>query len=172
MRKPFVLSLTVLAFLGASAFSRADDASPEPYANINAGNFRAFGSFLYETNSNGHGNIFELNPGVDYFVKDRLAIGWSFSIEAGSGFDTIAGLGPEVQYEFWQKDQVATYVRSGIQFGVTDATTREEVLGEVGAQYFLTPSVDIGPYMRYTYFFSHFQNWDRFDFGAFLGIYL
>ena len=68
---------------------------------------------------------------------------------------------------------MAARVAGSYEFGLSDATISGRLIGTVGADYFLTPSVAFGPYFSYRHIFGRQStDYDRLVFGAGFYIYL
>ncbi len=166
----FVLFSTFSLFAG-----ELPAADPTTLANIHRGNIVVGGGVFFGQSSRGKTTTsnFDLGLTTLYFVVDHLAVGLLTDLEKESDEDLVALLGPAAQYTFWQKDALTGYFQMSYQKGLTDATISGRIDLKLGAQYFITPSVAAGPYMSYARVIGRrSSDYDRYTFGAALGIYL
>ncbi len=140
--------------------------------NIYQGNWNVGGSFSISRESDTETTRFNLSSEAKYFFADRFALGASTRLATASGADPLFAIGPDATYFFCTHDQWATYVSAGVRFGITDASWKSVITTQLGAAYFITPSVAFGPsfyFDRYTGSFTSFSNYGLlFNFGIFI----
>lgn len=141
----------VLVVALTSAASAAE--SSEFQANIRKGNFVGGSSFSFSTLTGRklgqNYSTLEASLGTRYFLIDRLAIGPEFSYNKTSDEFATALLGPAIQYYFWAQGQMATYLRVDYLIGLNSQTVAGRLHLEVGFDYFIIPSVSVGPYLAF-----------------------
>ena len=169
--------ISLFVFLIAITLSAAElpIADSSTFANIQQGNLVVGGGLMFSQSSRGKTTTSNLDLGLStlYFVIDHLALGLVGDLIKETDGDTVALIGPAAQYTFWQKDSLTTYLQLSYQKGLTDVTVSGRVDTKLGVQYFITPSVAAGPYLSYTHVFGRRSpDYDRYTFGAALGIYL
>jgi hypothetical protein len=182
MKRPAIAPVVALAAAGAHADEKLR--SDEP--NLKAGNFRFGASLSLEHDSFSNVSTQTTFSGflpVQYFFFDQLAIGgslgWSASWANEQGNSQSGGsvnLGPAVTWYFWTHGRFAAYVEPFLSFEVrTDsAPTTIVAAGLLGVQWFLTPSVAVGPGIRYLHRFgsSFIPSADSYLFFVDLSVYL
>ncbi len=143
--------------------AKADEQSA--YANVNQKNWLCGGLINYTHNSSDTSTTDQLRLTVEarYFVIDRLAIGLDSQVTIKTDVDTVASLGPSATYFFWSQEKLATFVTAAFKIGLTDATVKSIFTGEVGLDYFITPSVAFGPDAFFDAYQGHLSN--RSDLG-------
>jgi len=112
-----------------------------------------------------------LNTETEYFLIDRFSLGGSFVLLDTSTSATNLALGPSATFFFLRDGKWASYIGLGFGFGLTSATTDWALLSDVGLEYFITPSVAIGP----SFFYNHSNDGgsvNRYGVLANFGIYL
>lgn len=169
------LCLLVILFSGSLSAAELPTADSTTLANIHKGNILVGGGLVFSQSSRGKTTTSNLDLGLStlYFIVDRLALGVVGDLVKEADGDTVALIGPSAQYTYWQKDSLTSYLQLSYQKGLTDVTIDGRIETKLGAQYFITSSVAAGPYINYTRVFGRRSaDYDRYTFGAALGIYL
>lgn len=166
--------LVLLVQVGANAAVNEVEESSTSLANIYEGNWNVRGYFDFTKHSGRRDDVseFAVSLAGRYFLKDRIAMGLSFGFESSGDYESVGSLGPTVAYFFWNYDQLASFVGLTFRVGFTDATVSSMVLGELGLEYFIIPSVALGPSLHLNYYNSRRQDFQRFGVVVNLGIYL
>lgn len=140
----------LLCFAAISARGATD------LANINQGNIRLGGGVGvgYSTYSS---TIVSVSPLFQYFVADGFAVGLDTDLMFSKNYDTYAA-GPLISYYFWNREKWAAYLEQSFKY-FQERNYRPDVLSAdpywvststVGANYFFTPYVAIGPKLSYS----------------------
>ncbi|MBS1985561.1 MAG: hypothetical protein JST16_15465 [Bdellovibrionales bacterium] len=166
--------LTALCLFAAGSASLA---LAQVAPNIHQGNFKTGGSFYYgTTTSKGAQSEYYLGSTTEYFVMDHLALGGDFSVERGGvdGDHVVSLIGPAASYYFLESNQITAYAEFKFLKGLTDNTIQARYMGGVGLQYFITPSVAIGPsfYSSYVMRQNTSNNYWTYYFYVNFGLYL
>ena len=170
-------SIALCAFvLGAwNALSVRDaEASTASSANIDLGNWNMAGflSFVKSSGLGTDGAQYSASVTGKYFLVDRFALGLSLGVDGATDEIPVASVGPTASYFFWQSGKLASHVDVGVRVGLTSATVRSVLLGSVGLEYFLAPTVALGPALFYNYYSSRYSDYQRYGLSFNLGIYL
>ncbi len=180
MKKIVVLLVAFMVSVPAIASTQSGEAkvsAPATTANIRTGNWNVGGTFALTKRTgrgeDGASEVFASFSGK-YFLIDRLALGLFFGLDAETGVPTVASLGPEATYFFWNDGALATFVGLGFRFGLTDATVNSILDTQLGAQYFVVPTVAVGPMLFFSRFNSKFsgQSYQRYGVAFGLNVYL
>lgn len=173
-----LLPLICMALMISSAASAAVESNTSETttsnANILSGNWNVGGYFHFVKNSGRRDDGSEYSTAVTakYFLIDRVALGLGLGLEAKTGDDTVANLGPAASYFFWNDGKLATYVGMGFRFGLTDATVNSVIQTSLGAEYFVAPTVAVGPALFYNHYNSKFADYQRYGVSFILDVYL
>jgi hypothetical protein len=141
------------------------------------GNFHV-GNTWFTTSGN---STFELNFAVspEYFVSDSLSLG----LKTGVTYDSynvgpsssVWRLGPSATYYFAVLSRVAYYANFNAQYhNSTSASHSYTANPGLGLNFFVTPSVAIGPVLEYSHRFGTGQMHDAntVDLSAYITVYL
>jgi hypothetical protein len=163
MRVAYFAIASVLMALAVEV-SAADDGSTAPAEssirpNIYSGNW-SLGGNLYFAKNSGSVDSTECSTFVAarYFLIDRFALGMVAGFEDTTDTTAIASLGPSAAYYFLTQGRLAMSALLGFRLGLTDDTYDKIVNSGIGAEYFLTPSVAVGPTAFFTYYSSGGSN--------------
>lgn len=133
--------------------------------NIYSGNVIASGGFSYSSFGLQDESLSVLNTsvGLQYFILDGLALGANFNLSSISAQESsfkATTIGPVATFYFWNSERLATKVAASMgyttlgdsndfstAFGYSDGITYRFSLG---ADYFLTESVGLGPSVQYS----------------------
>ena len=139
--------------------------------NIDQGNWNISG-FLDVNMDDADTVSINMSLSSKYFLLNRLAVGASFGLDAGSESDTVSTLGPAATFYFWNNDYLAGYLGSSFRMGLTTATVNWVLSGELGLKYFMTPSVAIGPALYANYYKGDVRSFSRVGLLVNLGIFI
>ena len=140
-----------------AAVVRADNAE---FGNINKGNIQADGAASvsnYAPTGQTSSFIVVVSPSVQYFVMNRVSIGGSLYFQhysSGASWNAL-GIGPSATWHFWSEGHLSASVSDGLT--VNENTNSRWYLNNstgLGLNYFITPSVAIGPALVVSYQFS------------------
>lgn len=178
MLNPTLLALVLITAISSNVFAGvthvAESAAPNPNANINTGNWNVGGSASFAKNSGKSSDSTEFSLGLDarYFLIDRFALGLGLGFDTETGQSTLATLGPSGTYFFWSDGKLASFAAVGFRFGLTDATIRSIMRGNLGLEYFIVPSVAFGPTLFFNHYNSKYKDYQRYGLALGLNIYL
>jgi hypothetical protein len=169
------LAVSSPSFAALESTATAMSAPSESKANIQSGNWNVGGyvdSMKYAGARNDEVSL-SSSVALKYFLIDRLALGWAVHVDASSEEDSFASTGPIASYFFWNDGKLASYVGAGFRAGLTEATVDTAFQGFLGAEYFVVPSVAVGPSLFLTHYLrdngTHFQ---RFGMTFGLSVFL
>lgn len=167
----------LILIVAASTF--AAEPTDASLANIHTGNVSTSSSFAFNQvlNSNSTAvSTLSLSTDVRYFVIDHLAVGGVFTYDHSSNANSndVVWLGPGATYFFWTDGKLASKLAASYQFGLGSSMASGMFTTTLGLDYFITPSVDVGPTVayRHTVGSSQIQSNDRIILGVSFGIYL
>jgi hypothetical protein len=169
----WILAALVLLPLGVRAAPPPARAGV-PEANLKEGGWTV-GGFVEFTQNAGRAedaSAFQVSVSASRFIADGFALGASGGLDGATGLETVASVGPLVSYYLWSGGRLAPYVSGGIRFGLTEATVNNVLQGIVGLEYFLVPSVAVGPSFFFNHYNSDFTDYQRYGFTLNLGVYL
>ena len=167
----FVLLVPNLA-LSAESSSSTEEAVR---ANIHAGNWNVGGNVDFSKYSGRRNDASTSSASLvgKYFLIDHLALGVGAGVTSASDQSTVATVGPTASYFFWNDGhRLATHAEIGIRFGLTSATVLSFDQVAVGADYFLVPTVALGPLLYFDYYNSKVSDYQRSGLAFNLAIYL
>lgn len=148
------LALFSLAATGA----QSSTATSESFMNTYQGSLSIGGSLSISKTGGDFGadktTRFDLNPGVEYFLVDRFSLGGFINLYNLQDGDVVALLGPSATFHFLQIDRVSLFSDAKVGIGLNDNTVDTRLGFGIGANYFVTQSVGLGPrayYYRQTY---------------------
>ena len=144
----------------ASADEAFDRTSSANNKYITEGHWSVGGgaSLSYNTSS-GHGLELSGYPSAQYFIMDHLSVGGEASIAWNSN-RSVLGLGPALTYYFAESEKAVWFVSEALFYsryhydsiGYGDFNTSNlSARTSIGMNYFLTPSVAIGPRGAFTW---------------------
>ena len=165
MKNLIFILLTI--FVGTSVFAEEANFTP----NLLLGNYSIGGAITLQKETSANTSdvtYFDVDLGSEYFVQDTFSVGLAFSLSTITAKDTTGLLGPAASYFFWQSDRLAAYIHAAYQFGLSDATVKSKLNVKLGLDYFVTPSVAIGPSIFTNHYYSHYVDFDRY--GIMIGI--
>lgn len=173
MKCPFLLATALFCPL-FSALAATDvvstEASPKPvYANILAGDLKVGGGFDISYGDR-QATTISLSPSVEYFVADHLSVGGGLTLSHVTSFrSTTWSIGPTATYYFWSQDRIALFFSQGIfvshsSEGTQDTVTYASSTSQLGADYFIIPSVAFGPALQWRHAFS--ESTESADIGS------
>lgn len=120
-------------------------------ANIKRGDWEVSGSASLDIDDD---TTFQATPRALYFLNDGFALGASLGIFVFDNFSFYT-FGPEIKYYFWQGETSAAYVSEVIAFAFGDDIDGDTVSSTTaGLNFFLTPSVALGPAAQFNYNFD------------------
>jgi hypothetical protein len=193
------ISLCVLAMSLPVISAHAED---KFIGNINAGDWAVGGSLtaLHHSGANQTSyNLFGVSPSVQYFVIDRLSVGgyvnYTHYAFQRSNIENDWSIGPIATYHFLTAGtNLAFYVSGSMNYthtntaydpltdssgaviinGTSDSTSHWQSVLAVGANYFFTPSVALGPGVSWVHDFSgnSFTSGDQEQFFVQFSIFL
>lgn len=144
--------------------------------NIRKGNLKTAASLsLSGTTRTGRQTSFFLSANSQLFLVDHFSLGIDFSVERGvlKGDKVVSLAGPAATYFFLESNQLGAYVELRAQMGFTDATIQGRYIAGAGLEYFITPSVAIGPSFLVNYSLRKaYPNYWSYGVYANFGIYL
>lgn len=171
------LGLALLVSSGANAAVEPTAVSkmslPASVSNIHSGNLNVGGYFDF-TKSSGRRNddaAFSANVNAKYFLIDHLALGLGAGLDADPGEDAVASIGPTASYFFWNDGKLAAHVDLGFRIGLTDRTVPSFLQSAVGLDYFVAPTVALGPSLFLNHY-NDYRGYQRFGVSFHLGVYL
>lgn len=141
-------------------------------ANINQGNVQVGGSISFSNTWPTRGDsvaVFNTDIPVEYFFVDNFSLGGSFGlthVSAGNLDYTVFSVGPSATYYFLVQDRLTPYAGASLLYTHNDTDDGDNYLqpsAKFGVNYFITPSVAIGPSVRYTH---TFRDDNRVDFNG------
>ena len=115
---------------------------------------------------------FTFNARGQYFLADRIGLGPVLRFSTRSNFSTIS-VGPSAIYYFWTRDRLGVFLAQDITLlsqttsGNTFSTVNTD--SQLGLNYFLYPSVAIGPAIDFIHQFGTATFFSRINQIAFLG---
>jgi hypothetical protein len=155
-----------LAVLCLAAAAGAQELPRPEEPHLRAGNLR-FGADLSLTgNSFSNGtSSYSLTAGLplQYFVADGLAVGgavdWTTSGSTVNGVSrtaTVVAIGAEVGWYFWRHDRWAAFLQPEVfvNLRAPDLPTTFTVAGASSLEWFLSPSVSVGPGLLFAHEFG------------------
>lgn len=111
----------------------------------------------------------------NFFILNRFALGFGGEIFSNS-HSTVGLIGPNALFYFFNHGQVGAYLGANYRFAVGSSTSlKAAAQGTLGAEYFVVPSVGIGPAFFYTRNFMESQynaDFTQYGFSFGLNIYL
>lgn len=170
------IRVTVFSLLFAAGTHLMAAPSDVETANIRRGNISLGGSItldqVLESSTNAV-STFNTSLALQYFVIDHLGIGGAFSYNHASNTRDNSLLGPVLSYFFWEQRNLAAYVGASYSLGLTNATVTGRFNATIGANYFITPAVAVGPWLSFRHIIGRRgPTYDRILFGADFAIYL
>lgn len=167
---------SALLLLLVSFFSAAL-AQAEP--NLNAGNWELGGSFnLSRTSERSPYFVstdrtrFTVNLNVQAFVDDEFSVGLEAGYATAGRGTGVAYLGPVATKYLWVDDKLAPYISMlPIRWTKAEGVPSDySTTVRIGAKYFLTDSVAVGPAVDFTHDWGKDQNPER-NTWSFLGLF-
>lgn len=155
--------------------------APAAYAvpNLNAGDWELGGSFNLSRSSERSPYFqstdhtrFTINLNAQYFVDDEYSLGLETGYSAAGGHSGVGYLGPVFTKYVWVDDKLAPYI-SMLPIRFTKAEGIPSDLSStvrIGAKYFLTDSVAVGPAVDFTHDWGKDTNPER-NTWSFLGLF-
>lgn len=131
-------------FLSSVVFS-SEGSPDEHYANIKKGNWSLSGSIGNGFGTGEIGLAGHLDFAGLYYVSDKLSLGVTTTLMHSIGIEKIrAMIGPAIQYDFLQVKQLVLYTRGSVLTAYNLPFQANLLQGQVGMNYFITPSISIG----------------------------
>lgn len=170
MRSRLLLLLTVGIVSFQPAIGRESKPQAQKFANIDKGDMLVSGTFSGSRFADSAGNLstdIDVAVSWQYFLIDRLALGAAVSFDSASELlqafgGTISsasrtyGFAPEATYYFWSADRLATYASlfARLNFNEASGQTTWSAGLIVGLDFFIYPSVALGPALQYIHDFG------------------
>jgi hypothetical protein len=182
LRRLFMRSLIkVLTLVFALCALTAHAASDLP-GNIAQGNVQTGGNFRFSNTwykDSTTESYFLIEIPLQYFVVDRFALGvvvdYSHDALGGASTDELLA-GPAFTYYFWTQDKIGAYLSESIVVGKDTGYSAYYLnTAGLGFNYFITPSVALGPAFAYGHLFagaSEYTSYNQLAFVANFSIYL
>lgn len=148
----------LVAGIGLLLFVVTEVRADGDYGNIHRGNVETGGSVSFSyVSPSGSGSLtsFSLSSPTQYFLIDRFSLGAAINyFHSSLGVDSL-GVGPSATYYFWTQDRLATF--AGEEFTYNKFPGVDYFFNnraKLGINYFITPSVAIGPSLEYGHNFG------------------
>jgi hypothetical protein len=151
-------AMALVCLLTWAIVTRADNTE---LGNIHKGNIAAEGSAsisFYAPSGRASSTAISVSPSLQYFVVDHLSIGGSLSYHHYSGSDgwTSWGIGPSITWHFWSTGHLSVFASEEIFLNKgTNLNWYGSNTAGLGMNYFITPSVAIGPLLQTYYQFEN-----------------
>lgn len=120
-------------------------------------------------------NQFSINisGSISYVLIDRFALGFAFGLDRSLDAEVVATAGLQASFHFWNSGQLAAFSQMGFRLGLTENTVKFPVPFALGLEYFVVPTVAIGP----TLFLNHYNDgiygsFNRYGVAFDLAVYL
>jgi hypothetical protein len=167
------LMMSGIAMASVDASTPESDASSSS-ANIQSGNWNAGGNLSFTQDYQGGLNETSYSASVnsEYFLINRLALGMVVGFEAREERKTSANLGPSATFFFWNEGKIASFVGGAFQVGLTEGSWRSIAQANLGLEYFLVPTVALGPSVYINHYNGKFNSAQRLGVSLNLGVYL
>ena len=172
--------------LAAAAAGAAEPTLPVEGPHLNAGNLKFGASLSLTSNSFSNGAssyLLSASLPVQYFVIEGLSIGgtvdWSTAGSSQNGASqtsTVVSVGALASWYFWRHDRFAAFIEPQffVNLRAPDLPTTVSVAGALSVEWFLNPSVGLGPGIVYAHQFGNglFPASDLYRFFVEVLIYL
>ncbi|MBI3544952.1 MAG: hypothetical protein HY075_16895 [Deltaproteobacteria bacterium] len=176
-----VLWLSASASAVAAPAAPTTSAAPQPlYGNISEGHLGLSASVSIDSTkveSADANTTFTFSTRNHYFVADRVGLGGVLFLQTRTNLTNLR-VGPSVQWYFWNRDRLGAHVSQDVTIRVlsSPASTASSFQTDslLGLDYFLYPSVAIGPALEFFHQFrtSSFALVNEFTFLGQLSIFL
>ncbi|MBI3558649.1 MAG: hypothetical protein HY074_20470 [Deltaproteobacteria bacterium] len=151
------------------------------YGNITKGHLGVTASLsLSSTSNEGQSafTVFSFSARSQYFLADRIGLGPVLKLSTQTNFSDLS-IGPSVLYYFWTRDRLGAFISQDVTLrtvsnsGNSGTTFKTE--SQLGLNYFLYPSVAVGPAVDFIHQFgtaSFFSRVNQVSFFGQFSIYL
>ncbi len=165
--------LILTSVTARAAVTSADE--EKLYGNITQGHYGISASLnLNSTSTEGTSafTTFRFSARTQYFLADRFGLGPVLRLTTQSNF-TDFSVGPSALYYFWTRERLGAYfsqdvtLRTVTNSGKTSSTC--ELDSQFGLNYFLYPSVAVGPAVDFFHRFGTATTFNRVNQFALLG---
>jgi hypothetical protein len=179
MRSRIVL-LAAMAFVFNSGAGTAHAAADKLYGNITEGHVGVDSSVSFTSTSVASApatNQFAMRLRGQYFLEDRIALGPAIHLNTRNSFTSLR-IGPSVLGYFWARDRLGAYISEDVTIGSVyqsgASSSRFDSDTVLGINYFITPSVALGPAIELFHVFGNvnFDTINEFLFTGAFSIYL
>jgi hypothetical protein len=155
MKRSKIFISVLFAFL-FSALALAEESAVESDVGANKyitkGHWTISGGASLSYNTGGSGANLAIYPSAQYFVMDHLSVGGEAFVGLNSSYNTF-GLGPAMTYYFGESERAVWFVSQAILYNryhydagsLNYTETNWSSHTSLGMNYFLTPSVAVGP---------------------------
>ncbi len=153
--KKFFLLLT-LVLMPLTSFAQEQAASASDAKQINMGNWEIGGEASYFQTNDGDDWAIYASPRLEYFFLNRFSAGGRAIYRDGNRISTETSFGPSLTYYFATMETSALYVDQSVLFVNPAGADDNYFAGETGLgwDYFLSPTVALGPSIRGVYYFN------------------
>jgi len=104
---------------------------------------------------------YDVSPSVLYFITDSLSLGGTMSLWNDADESVIFGIGPAFKWIFVKSKRIGISTSGHIRIGITDATLRSVIGANLSTEYFATPSVSLGPTLRFNHYTGSRTSYQR-----------
>lgn len=142
---------------GSNAASATTTGEPRRESlKINQGDWEIGGEANYFKSNTGDYHELTLSPKLEYFFLNRFSAGGRLLFYDTSNVSSSIALGPSLTWYITHAELTAIYVDQSVLWVNPSGSQDNYFRGETGfgVDYFLSPSVAIGPSLRGVYYFS------------------
>jgi hypothetical protein len=172
--------VAALTLLGAMHGAEARAAVEKLYGNITEGHYGVDSAVSFTSTSVASApatNQFALRLRGQYFLADRIGIGPAIHLNTSNSYTSLR-IGPSVLWYFWAVDRLGAFISQDVTVGSVyqsgGSSSRFDSDSVLGLNYFITPSVAVGPAIELYHVFGNvnFDTINQFLFTGAFSIYL
>jgi hypothetical protein len=175
-----IVRLAAVALVLSAGAGTARAAQDRLYGNITEGHVGVDSSVSFSSTSVASApatNQFAMRLRGQYFLEDRIALGPAIHLNTRNSFTSLR-IGPSLLYYFWAREKLGAYLSQDVTIGSVyqsgSSSSRFDSDTVLGINYFITPSVAVGPAIELFHVFGNvnFDTINQFLFTGAFSIYL